>query len=103
MNVTSSIGDFCWDSIAHTPTLGAEAESSPQRRSGIALWLGKHASIRFGVLPAARDNGPQRNRLTIRSSEHGSAASAEVGVRSMMRINQLRSPAAHTRVAQLYR
>jgi hypothetical protein len=103
MNVTSSIGDFCWDSIAHTPTLGAEADSSPPRRSEIALWLGNHASIRFGVLPAARDNGRQRNRLTIRSSEHGPAASAEVGVRSMMQINQLLSPATHTRVAQLYR
>lgn len=40
--------------------------------------------------------------LTIGSSEHGPATSAEVGVRSMMQINQLRSPATHTRVAQLY-
>ena len=103
MSVTSPISNFCWDSIAHAPTLGSEAGSSPQRRSGLALWLGKHASNRFGVLPAARDNEPQRNRLTIRSSEHGPAASGEVGVRSMMQINQLRSPATHTRVAQLYR
>jgi len=103
MSVTSSIGDFYRDSIDQTPTLGAEADCSPQRRSEIALWLGNRASVRFGVLPAARDNEPQRNRLTIRSSEHGPAASAEVGVRSMMQINQLRSPATHTRVAQLYR
>jgi hypothetical protein len=103
MSVTSSIGYFCWGGIAHTPTLGAEADSSPQRRSGIALWLGNRASVRFGVLPAARDNGRQRNRLTIRSSDHGPAASAEIGVRSMMQINQLRSLATHTRVAQLYR
>jgi hypothetical protein len=103
MNVTSSIGYFYWGGIAHTPTLGAEADSSPQRRSGLEPWLGNHASIRFGVLPAARDNEPQRNRLTIRSSERGPAASGEVGVRSMMQINQLRSPATHTRVAQLYR
>ncbi len=103
MSVTSSIGIFRLGSIAQTTTLGAQADCSPQRRSGLALWLGNHASIRFGVLPAARDNERQRNRLTIRSSEHGPAASAEVGVRSMMQINQLRSPAAHTRVAQLYR
>jgi len=103
MNVTSSIGYFCWDSIVHTPTLGSEADSSPQRRSEIALWVGNRASVRFGVLPAPRDNGRQRNRLTIRSSDHGPAASAEIGVRSMMQINQLRSLATHTRVAQLYR
>jgi hypothetical protein len=103
MSVTSSIGIFCLGSIAQTPTLGAQADSSPQRRSGLALWLGTRASVRFGVLPAARDNEPQRNRLTTRSSEHGPAASAKVGVRSMMQINQLRSPATQTRVAQLYR
>jgi hypothetical protein len=103
MSVTSPIGIFSLGSIDQTPTLGAQADGSPQRRSGIALWLGNRASVRFGVLPAARDHGRQRNRLTIRSSDHGPAASAEIGVRSMMQINQLRSPATHTRVAQLYR
>ena len=103
MSVTSSIGIFCLGSIAQSLTLGAQAAGSPQRHSGVALWLGNRTSVRFGVLPAARDNERQRNRLTIRSSEHGPAASAEVGVRSMMQINQLRSPATHTRVAQLYR
>jgi hypothetical protein len=103
MSVTSSISIFCLGSAAQTPTLGAQADSSPQRHSVLALWLGNHASVRFGALPAARDNGRQRNRPTIRSSEHGPAASAEVSVRSMMQINQLRSPATQTRVAQLYR
>jgi hypothetical protein len=102
MSVTSSIGIFSLGSIDQTPTLGAQADGSSQRHSGLALWLGNRASFQFGVLPPPRDNGPQRNRLTIRSSEHGPAASADAGVRSMMQINQLRSPATQTRVAQLY-
>ena len=103
MNVTSSIGDFCLGSIAQTPTLGVEAGGNPQLSGALALWVHNRASVRFGVLSAARDNERQRNRLTIRSSEHGPAASADGGVRSMMQINQLRSPSTQTRVAQLYR
>jgi len=103
MSVTSSISNFCWGSIGQTPTLGVETDGNPQLSGALALWVHNRASARFGVLPAARDNERQRNRLTIRSSEHGPAASAEVGVRSMMQINQLRSPATQTRVAQLYR
>jgi len=103
MSVSSSIDYFCWGGIAQTPALGIEAVSNSQVRGELALGFHNRARVRFGVLLAARDNERQRNRLTIRSSEHGPAASAEVGVRSMMQINQLRSPATQTRVAQLYR
>ena len=103
MSVTSPISNFCWGSIGQTPTLGVETRGNLELSGALALWVHNRARNRFGVLSAARDNEPQRNRLTIRSSEHGPAASGEVGVRSMMQINQLRSPATRTRVAQLYR
>jgi hypothetical protein len=71
MSVTSSIGIFCLGSIAQTPTLGVEAGGNLHRSGTLALWIHNRASVRFGVLPAARDNGRQRNRLTNHSSEHG--------------------------------